>query len=344
MATSDHIKALLRAFRRRDDAGFLNAAKTLIGDEEQKGHALLAKDLKRILNNGNSQLAALPIANDVPMDKERGLALAHIERPDYTWERLVLRRELEDALRSIAEEFRKREVFKTFGLYAKRKLLFFGPPGCGKSITARVMAGVLDLPLLYVRFDSVVSSYLGETAANLRRVFDFAHRGHWVILFDEFDAIGKGRDNPFEHGELKRVVNTLLQLMDGFTGESLLIAATNHHKLLDRAIWRRFDEICRFDPPTVSDRERLLIRFCSAFRHPGVDTGKLARQMTKMTGEDIERVATDAIKSAILDARTELSDTDLQLGLSRQKRRIRLAQPDTPKRSRKAMGEHGKRS
>lgn len=341
MATSDHIKALLRAFTRRDDAGFLNAAKALIGEEEQKGHTLLAKDLSRILNNGSTQPIPQPIAQDVPMDKERGLPLAHIERPDYSWERLVLCDELQGTLQSVIEEFRKREVFSTFGLSAKRKLLFFGPPGCGKSITARVMAGVLDVPLLYVRFDSVVSSYLGETAANLRKVFDFAHRGHWVILFDEFDAIGKGRDNPFEHGELKRVVNTLLQLMDGFTGESLLIAATNHHTLLDKAIWRRFDEICRFDPPTVQEREKLVLRFCSSFRHPGLDVKKLARQMPKMTGDDIERVCTDAIKCAILDGRTELSDADLHNGLTRQKHRMKLSHVDTARQPSKARRKRG---
>lgn len=337
MATSDHLKGLLRAFSKRDDETFLNVAQALIMEEQQKGHALLAKDLHRILNNGNTtqaQPATAPMVNDVPMDKERGLPLAHVERPDFTWDRLVLSAEIEGTLKSVVEEFRKREVFSTFGISAKRKLLFFGPPGCGKTITARVMAGVLDVPLLYVRFDSVVSSYLGETAANLRKVFDFAHRGHWVVLFDEFDAIGKGRDNPFEHGELKRVVNTLLQLMDGFAGESLLIAATNHHTLLDNAVWRRFDEICRFDPPTVEERERLVLRFCSSFRHPGLDVKKLARQMLKMTGDDIERVCTDAIKSAILDARIELSDADLLLGLSRQKHRMKLALVETARHPR----------
>ncbi len=341
MATSDHIRALLRAFTKRDDPAFLDAAKELIAEEQQKGHKLLAEDLSRILHNGDPRPSTCPVPSDVPMDKERGLPLAHVERPDYGWDRLVLNDRVEFTLKGIVEEFRKREVFSSYGIGPKRKLLFFGPPGCGKTITARVIAGVLDLPLLYVRFDSVVSSYLGETAANLRKVFDYAQRGHWVVLFDEFDAIGKARDNHFEHGELKRVVNTLLQLMDGFTGDSLLIAATNHHKLLDKAIWRRFDEICCFDYPTVKERAKLLLRFLAGFHHPGIDAGHLARRMTRMTGDDIERVCIDSIKMAIMDGRSELSNNDLLQGLRGQIQRMKLANVDTPQASRKARRNSG---
>ena len=326
MATSDYIKGLFRAFTKKDESAFLRTAKELIAEEHQKGHKLLAQDLSRIINNGSSIPSIVPMSYDLPTDKERGLPLAHIERPDYGWDRLVLSDEVESTLKRIVEEFRKREIFSSYGLAPKRKLLFFGPPGCGKTITAKVIAGILDIPLLYVRFDSVVSSYLGETAANLRKIFDFVRRGQWVVLFDEFDAIGKGRDNQFEHGELKRVVNTLLQLMDGFAGESLLIAATNHHMLLDKAIWRRFDEICRFDFPTVEERTKLIFHFLSSFRHPTLDPEKLAKSMNGMTGDDIERVCIDAIKNTIMDGRSELSDNDLVLGLKRQKKRMELAQ------------------
>ena len=326
MATSDHIRTLFRAFRKRDDPAFLDAAKALISEEQAKGHRLLAEDLQRLLNNG---AAIGRVANyqphEVPMDKERGLPLVHIEHPDSGWERLVLGRELKENVEGIVEEFRKREVLASYGIQAKKKVLFFGAPGCGKTVTAKAMAAVLDLPLLYVRFDSVVSSFLGETAANLRRIFDFASRGHWVILFDEFDAIGKGRDNPQEHGELKRVVNTLLQLMDGFAGESLLIAATNHPTLLDKAVWRRFDEVCRFDIPTAKEREALLRVFLGGFRHANANLGELARSknIRHMTGDDLERICVEAIKDAILSGRNELSAEDLRKSLARQQKRVR---------------------
>ncbi len=325
MATSDHIKALFKAFTRKDNGLFIQAARELIGEEREKGHALLAKDLERILFNGGLRSAAVSIPNDVPADRERGLPLVHIERPELGWERVVLAKDLESILHNIVEEFRKREIFKSYGIDPKRRILFFGPPGCGKTITARVLAGVLDIPLLYVRFDSVVSSYLGETASNLRKVFDYVQRGYWVVLFDEFDAIGKGRDNPFEHGELKRVVNTLLQLMDGFRGDSILIAATNHEKLLDSALWRRFDEICYFDIPSPRERGELARRFLSGFRCKDMDISKMVRWMSGMTGDDIERVCIDAVKTAILDSRKDIKPNDVELSVKRQKKRMKMA-------------------
>jgi SpoVK/Ycf46/Vps4 family AAA+-type ATPase len=339
MPASNHIKAIFRAFANRDDAAFKMAADELIAEERQRGHGLLADDLRRALNNGSS-LSSLP--NDVPLDKERGLPLVHVERPQFDWVRVVLSNDLRAALGQVVDEFRKRSVLASFGIHPKRKLLFFGPPGCGKTITARVMAGVLDLPLLYVRFDSVVSSYLGETAANLRRVFDYAERGNWLVLFDEFDAIGKERDNPFEHGELKRVVNTLLQLMDGFSGDSLLVAATNHHYLLDQAIWRRFDEVCHFGLPRWVERQTLLRNFLGAFHHPSINIRESTRRMAGMTGDDIERIVLDAVKSAILGNRREISPDDMTLGLERQRRRIKLAggEPPTQKAS---ETRHGKK-
>ncbi len=147
-------------------------------------------------------------------------------------------------------EFREWEVLEANGLTPVRRILFCGPSGCGKSATAEAIATEMSLPLLYVRFDAVISSLLGETAANLRKVFDYARRGQWVILFDEFDAIGRSRDDPTEHGEIKRVVSSFLQIMDNFDGRSLIIAATNFEQSLDPAIWRRFDDVVRFDLPT----------------------------------------------------------------------------------------------
>jgi len=339
MARSDQIRALFKAFMKRDDDAFLGSARDLIEEERQKGHSTLADSLQRILNNGSVQQQAFKLPNDIPVDRERGLPLAHIEQPEFGWERVILKANLETTLKDIVTEYRKREVFRTYGLDMKKKILFFGPPGCGKTITAKVMAGVLGLPLVYVRFDSVVSSYLGETAANLRKIFDFVSRGQWVVLFDEFDAIGKGRDNPYEHGELKRVVNTLLQLMDGFRGDSLLIAATNHWDLLDSAIWRRFDEICYFDKPNKEERVSLLSRLFTSFDHRQLDIRKVAQQLQGMTGDDIERICIDAIKISILDNRKEILQSDLEDALKKHKSRLSLARnKKTNKRREKGQG------
>ncbi len=338
MATSDHVKALIRSFMRRDDSAFMTAAHYLIAEERERGHSLLAADLEALLSNGHrSGIGRLPVP-EVPLDKERGLPLLEIERSELNWERIVLKQEVCEQLTTIVAEFVKRDVLKSYGTKPKQKLLFFGPPGCGKTLASRVLAGVLGLPIAYVRFDSVVSSYLGETAANLRKVFDFVRRGSWIVLFDEFDAIGKSRDDAFEHGELKRVVNSLLQMMDSFNGDNLLIAATNHEALLDYAVWRRFDEICYFDYPTIRERAQILGLFLRGVRHEAVNLEQFARDLGQMSGNDIERVCLDAVKNSILLRKGEVTTDDLAIGLKRQKRRMSLA------KSKGTMSECGRGS
>lgn len=176
------------------------------------------------------------------------------------------------------------------------------PPGCGKTATAEAIACEMGLPLLYVRFDSVVSSLLGETSANLRRVFDYAINGSWVILFDEFDAVGRSRDDPTEHSELKRMVNAFLQLLDSFTGRSLIIAATNFEQSLDVALWRRFDEILRFDKPTPEQLAYFLERrlFHLSLPHEVLQAATVSLQ--GMSFADAERVCLDVLKRLALGA------------------------------------------
>lgn len=185
--------------------------------------------------------------------------MLEIKRPDRYLDDLVLEEATRSLLDRLLREFREWEVLLTNGLRPVRRVLFCGPSGCGKTVTAEALAAELGLPLLYVRFDAVVSSPLGETAANLRKVFDYARRGQWVMLFDEFDAIGRSRDDITEHGEIKRVVNSFLQIMDNFDGRSLIIAATNFEQVLDPAVWRRFDEVIRFERPG-DNQLRILIR------------------------------------------------------------------------------------
>ena len=146
------------------------------------------------------------------------------------------------------------------GVPRRNQVIFWGPPGCGKTSAAEALAAELGVPLVVVRLDAIVSSYLGQTAGNLRRIFDYADSGRWVVLFDEFDALGRERSDPSEHGEIKRVVNSFLQLLDSYTGPGLLVAATNHEETLDRGLWRRFDEVVEFPLPTVKEIRTLLRR------------------------------------------------------------------------------------
>ncbi|MCA9424536.1 MAG: ATP-binding protein, partial [Candidatus Omnitrophica bacterium] len=178
--------------------------------------------------------------------------------------------------------------------------------------------------LLYTRFDAIVSSYLGETAANLRKVFDYAENGKWVILFDEFDAIGKARDDVSEHGELKRVINSFLQLLDGFTSHSILVAATNHQQLLDPALWRRFDEILNFPLPNQKEIQNLIEMKLRNFPRRGLNLRTIASRLKGMSHSDVERICFDALKGAILNDMDTLDSKTFEQALETHRGRVSI--------------------
>lgn len=328
MASGDLLRKLFRSYAKHDDAAFHIALKDIVEEERAKNHRLLASDLEKILLSGNghfSKSRSTNITREVPKDRERDTPLLDIEEYSYDWDRLILSAQDTESLQQIAEEVRSTDILATAGLKPRQRVLFYGPPGCGKTLAAKVMAGVLSYPLVTVRFDAIVSSYLGETAANLRKVFDFIHYGQWVVLFDEFDAIGKDRDNPFEHGELKRVVNTLLQLMDAYRGESLLIAATNHEGLLDPAVWRRFESVIHFDVPTQQDVVLLLRLFLRGFDSSKLNFRTIARRLKGATGADVELAAVQAARYAVLSGRSSLHKEDFESSLTEFRERLALA-------------------
>lgn len=331
MARSDLVKRMFRTFRLGDQPGFLTAAREVIEDERKKHHTTLADELALILNTQPERNGAAhaPRFDALPKDKERGTDLVEVIRPDRRLDDLVLAPPQADALRAVCQEVRGWDVLEVNGLRPASRLLFCGPPGCGKSVTAEAVADALGLPLLYVRFDSVVSSLLGETAANLRKVFDFAARGSWVVLFDEFDAVGRSRDDATEHGELKRVVNAFLQMLDRFRGRSVVIAATNFEQSLDPALWRRFDEVIRFDRPDRAQVENLVRRRCAAWLGPNPAFGPIVHELAGSSHAEVERVCFDAAKRTALAGRRALApeDWDYALGRHRERRQIMDARP-----------------
>jgi SpoVK/Ycf46/Vps4 family AAA+-type ATPase len=329
MANGDLLRQLFRGYAKHDDSTFRTAAEAIIQEERLKNHRLLADELERLLLNGNGLPAGqgkLFKSHDTPKDRERGFSLLDIGEFNYDWDRIILPEKQLSVLRQIAREHQRKDLLLAGGLKPRQKALFFGPPGCGKTLASQVLAGVLAYPLITVRFDAVVSSYLGETAANLRRVFEFIQTGQWVVLFDEFDAIGKDRDNPFEHGELKRVVNTLLQLMDAFRGESLLIAATNHETLLDKGIWRRFEAVVQFPVPAPQDRILLLQQFLRGFDTTALNLESLSGKLNGATGADIERLCVEAARLALLEGRNSIHREDVQAALDSYCERSKITQ------------------
>ncbi len=314
MARADLLKQLFRAYRDSDRESFMDVARSIAEEERKKHHPTLAKELLRILNNG--VVAAAPSLRGTfqppPRDHEKKAPLLEIRHPDRYFGEMVLHAGTKEMILKVMLEFRQWDILEANGLRPSHKLLFCGPPGCGKTATAEVIAAELGLPLVYIRFDSVVSSLLGETASNLRKVFEYIHAETWVVLLDEFDAIGRSRDDATEHGEIKRVVNAFLQMLDNFHGRSLLIAATNFEQALDPALWRRFDEVVRFERPTVTQIEELMKKRLNPVRNSRVSTKRYVAQLEGSTFGDIERIATDVLKICALDGRTRLQAEDIK--------------------------------
>lgn len=206
MASGDLLRKLFQSHQRRDEEAFAHYARQIIAEERQKQHHLLADDLERLFEgsenrNGRRVPAVAPRRlHELPRDRERDSVLLEERTPTCGLSDIILSSENRCSIEEILREHRRSDVLRTHRLQPRQRLLFCGPPGCGKSLCAEVIAREVDLPLLVVRFDAVISSFLGETAANLRKVFDFAARGAWVLLFDDFDAIGKLRDDPTNMG------------------------------------------------------------------------------------------------------------------------------------------------
>ena len=305
MSNGKLLRQLIRSGAEGDLDAFRGVAKQVIAEERQKQHHLLAKDLEEILyghSNGPSSPALRNLAATIPEDRERGIGLLVVREPAKGLGDVVLSQENLSVVKEILREHNRAEVLRAHGLRPSDRVLFCGPPGCGKTLTAEVIANELGRPLAIVRADSVVSSFLGETGANLRKVFDFVSACPMVALFDEFDALGKEREDASEHGELRRVVNAVLQMLDFYQGRSLVIAATNHEGMLDTAIWRRFEEVLFLEPPTVTQLRRLLnIKLRGVRREFSIDDVTGRGWFKGATHADVERTLRRAVKEMVLE-------------------------------------------
>lgn len=328
MARADLLKQLFRAYRESDRNSFMEIAQSIVDEERKKHHFILANELLRILDNGI--VAASPKLHGPihppPRDHERKTPLLEVRHPDRYFQDMVLDRNTLQLLHNVIREFREWDVLEANGLRPSHKLLFCGPPGCGKTASAEVIASELGLPLVYVRFDSVVSSLLGETASNLRKVFEYINQDTWIVLFDEFDAIGRSRDDVTEHGEIKRVVNSFLQMLDNTKARSLIIAATNFEQVLDPALWRRFDEVIRFERPTQSQIDELLSKKLHIVKNPNISIRKYIEQLEGYTFSDIERISLDVLKSCVLEGKSRFNANDLETAIRNQNLRKQAMQ------------------
>lgn len=289
------IEALIAAHCSGIEDEFNKALLALTKDEENKGNIGLATQLLNAYNGGvstviskgdpatkksNSMLAQGFQPTAAPRDKDSMLELYEIIRPEISLNDVVLPEKQKEVLLQIIQEQGGAEDLMKHNIMPANRLLLCGPPGCGKTITAQAIAYELKLPMAYVRLDGLVSSYLGQTSTNLRKVFDAVKNQRIVLFLDEFDAIAKKRDDSNELGELKRVVTTLLQNFDNMPANVFLIAATNHQHLLDPAIWRRFNLAIILELPNEEQRDKLIIKWLNEMK---VDAKLDVKQISKLT-------------------------------------------------------------
>jgi hypothetical protein len=304
MARSDLLVALVKAGATGDRNLARTSAEALIADERAKQHNVLADRLTGALK---AQLnGPPPMANPPPETAARGPSTRDlfVERPPQRrLADLLLPTITREACEELIEEQRRADVLRSHGLEPRHRVLLAGPPGNGKTSLAEALAEALSIPLFTVRYESVIGSFLGETASRLRRVFDFARTTPCVLFFDEFDVIGKERGDIHETGEIKRVVSSLLLQMDDLPSWTIIAAATNHGELLDRAAWRRFQ--LRLELPAPGERQiaNYVAAFFNARPVPG-DLGRspeqLARALRGSSLAEVEDFCTNVLRRFVL--------------------------------------------
>lgn len=319
MATSDQLKALLKAYARGDEAQFTSVAMQIAANEAKAGHGKLAEELRNIIDDAKVRLPASP--SPIPLVRPKGEAaeLLTVAYPKVKLSELVLSEDTERVLKRVLREHQNVRDIRAHGLAPRKKLLLLGPPGTGKTLTASAMAGELSLPLFVVRLDRLITRYMGETAAKLRLVFDAIAQTRAVYLFDEFDSIGSERGLGNDVGEIRRVVNSFLQMVEQDASDSLIIAATNHAAILDKALFRRFDDIIRYDLPTQKQAAAVLKSKLAGFKSGRMQWQTLGKKAAGLSYGDLTRAVEDAIKHAIVE-RHPVSNQDIEEAIAERQR------------------------
>ena len=311
MSKTLYIKKLFQAFKDHDESAFYRTAEALIENELATNHHALASDLQKALGNRPLKQIAQNGLKLLPKDRRSGEELVVLEESFIDSTQIVLNQITKAKIDRVLDEHRKRQQLAKYGYLPKTKLLFWGSPGCGKTFTAKYLAYELGLPIGVLRLSAVISSFLGDTASHLQRVFNLANTTPMVLLLDEVDAVGKNRDDPNDVGELKRVVNSLLQAMDSFdSSKSVVIAASNHQYLLDPALWRRFDDLIEFPLPSKAERDIYLQHLLNGVHFDG-SLEYVAKNMNSLSYADIQHITVEAIKTMILEGREKLQIQDI---------------------------------
>ena len=297
MATADQILSLIRNHLNNDDTQFRKVALQISAVEARSGHAIVARTIQELLNQKKTSLGTVRL---VSKNKDIDDLLLQVDTYDDMTS-LVLSQELKEKLDRVIKEYLKKENLSKYGLANRRKLLLYGASGTGKTMTASALAKEFNLPFFVVRTEKVVTKFMGETGQKLGRIFDFINEVPAVYLFDEFDAIGSQRGMDNEVGEQRRILNTFLQLLERDDSDSFIIAATNSIESIDKAMFRRFDDVIEYKLPDREQRLALLREYL--YTAKDLDFSSTEPLFNGMSHAEIKMVCSDIFKESLLNDR-----------------------------------------
>ncbi|MDR1296825.1 MAG: ATP-binding protein [Deltaproteobacteria bacterium] len=298
MARADLLTRLVRSGLKNDKATFMKAVAAIIAEERQKRHAAVAEKLEEMLKTATSEPSIF--GNNRLLDTSM-TNLFHEVMPELKFSDLVLPKEVQEICQSLIEEQNRAELLRSHNVEPRNRVLLIGPPGNGKTSLAEAFAETMHIPLLVVRYESVVGSFLGETASRLRRVFDYVATRRCALFFDEFETVAKERGDLHETGEIKRMVSSLLMQVDSLPSYVMVIGATNHAELLDRAVWRRFQVRMELSMPNKASLTEWFIKFERRIRTPlGHAPDYLAERLANYNFAEVEEFGVSAYRQYLL--------------------------------------------
>ena len=322
MSAARHMIALLKSHLEGDDKEVLSVAMQAAAHEARLGHAGIALQLRNLIDESKRRSAALQKRPGqlVVLEPRGELAnLLLVQTPTVRLGDMAMPQNLAERLGRVLLEQRQQKKLREHSLSPRRKLLFVGPSGSGKTMTASALAGELHLPLFTIMLEGLITKYMGETAAKLRLVFDAIRQTPGVYLFDEFDALGAHRSQSNDVGEIRRVLNSFLQLLEKDDSQSIVVAATNHPEMLDRALFRRFDDVIEYALPDVTLAEEILRRKLAMFKTSELNWAQVLPETKGLSHAELVRASEEAAKRAVLGGSTRI-DTETLLAALRERK------------------------
>jgi SpoVK/Ycf46/Vps4 family AAA+-type ATPase len=322
MSSARHLITLLKTHVRGDEEEFLSVAMELAAREARQGHMKVAEQIRELVDQARTKATLLQNSTgSVVVLQPRGemAGLLSVVQPTIRLASMVLPESLEKRLRRVLLEQRQKIKLRKHNLEVRRKLLFLGPPGTGKTMTAAALAGELHLPLFTILLEGVITKFMGETAAKLKLIFQTMVVEKGVYLFDEFDAIGARRTQTNDVGEIRRVLNSFLQLLEKDDSNSLIIAATNHPDILDRALFRRFDDVIEYSLPDKKTAVNVIEARLARFNVIDLDWGRVTDEVGDLSQAELVRASDEAAKNAILQGTDRIRTEELLIALNERK-------------------------